>query len=76
MRFPVQSLGAKIIFFAALVLLLSIFLFSVLTWGLFQLYTEHVAHSNALHHLSFIKLALIMLGVGIFLFGLSVCVYA
>ena len=69
------SLGAKVILFAALLLLLSIFLFSVLTFGLFQLYIEQVAHSNAPHHLSLTKLALIMLGVGIFVFGLSVFMY-
>jgi signal transduction histidine kinase len=72
MRFLARSLGAKIIIFTALLLLLSIFLFSALTYGL----TEQVTHSDTLHQLSLMKLALIMLGVGIFVFGLSVFVYA
>ncbi|MBV9689315.1 MAG: hypothetical protein JO202_06350, partial [Ktedonobacteraceae bacterium] len=75
MRFLARSLGAKIIIFTALLLLLSMFLSSSLTYALFQLYTDHVAHSNMLPHLSLIKLALIMFGVGCFVLGLSVFVY-
>lgn len=57
MQFLVRSLGGKIIIVTALVLLLCLFLFSALSWALFQLYTEHAAHSNALYHFSLLRKA-------------------
>lgn len=55
MRFTVRSLGGKLVFSATLTLLLCLFLFSVLSWGLLKVYSEHEAKSDAASHLVLVR---------------------
>ncbi len=57
MRFKVRSLGGKLIFVAALTLLLCMILFSALSLGLLKYLSERDARSDAATHLSFINRA-------------------
>ncbi len=57
MRFTVRSLGGKLVISAALMLLLCILLFSVISWYVLKSFYEHEAMSNANKHLPDIKYA-------------------
>lgn len=57
MRFIVRPLGGKFIVIAAVILLLCVLLFAVLSLSLLKLYSEHTARSDAQTHLSLIKQA-------------------
>ncbi|HYT33420.1 MAG TPA: ATP-binding protein [Ktedonobacteraceae bacterium] len=55
MRFKVRSLGGKLIFVAALTLLLCLIIFSALSWGLLKYLSQREARSDAAIHLSTLK---------------------
>ena len=55
MRFKVRSLGGKLILFVALTLLLCLLLFVVSSWVLLMLYSNHVAHNDALQRTQLLK---------------------
>jgi signal transduction histidine kinase/methyl-accepting chemotaxis protein len=55
MRFKVRSLGGKLIFVAALTLLLCLIIFSALSWGLLKYLSQRDARSDAAIHLSTLK---------------------
>ena len=57
MRFITQSLGGKLILVVTLALLLCLLLFTILSWSLLGLYSEHEANKNVQNHLSLIKQA-------------------
>jgi signal transduction histidine kinase len=57
MRFIAQSSGGKLILVAALALLFCLLLFTILSWSLLGLYSEHEASTNAQLHLSAIRQA-------------------
>jgi signal transduction histidine kinase len=57
MRFIAQSPGGKLIFVATLALLFCLLLFTILSWSLLGLYSEHEANTHAQLHLSLIRQA-------------------
>ncbi len=57
MKFKARSLGGKLIFVAALTLLLCMVLFSGLSWSLLKYLSERDARSDALTHLALLKKA-------------------
>jgi len=57
MRLTVRSLGGKLILSAAVILLLGLLFFSIISWGLLEYRSEHEAKSDAIAHLTLVKQA-------------------
>jgi signal transduction histidine kinase len=72
MRFTVRSLGGKLVISAALMLLLCILLFSVISWYVLKSFYEHEAISDA--HTE--RAILIMISLAVFIITLGVTGYA
>jgi signal transduction histidine kinase len=72
MRFTVRSLGGKLVISAALMLLLCMLLFSVISWFVLKSFYEHQAISTA--HTE--RAILIMIALAVFIITLGVTGYA